>query len=211
MADVGGRVREGKPPKLWSKLGTWFQDTGHRGGGFRWLRRHSADPLKKCSSDRHRMSWNSLDKSQGPSGVRESARVPNLLKQHRCPKEPRKRTECIWLLLARICWRLLFFAGVCCYLPLSIFFCNFFLQTAHKKGPDLQNGCTMTRTWLQDGSLDRFGTSRRALEAASFTFFFRDFSIRHFGSPKRVRSDHKTFSRQKIVCASRHPLRPLEA
>ena len=22
MADVGGRVREGKPPKLWSKLGT---------------------------------------------------------------------------------------------------------------------------------------------------------------------------------------------
>ena len=175
MADVGGRIREGKPPKLWSKFWTWFPDTGHRGGGFRWLRRHSADPLKKCSSDRHRMSWNSLDKSQGPSGGRESARVPNLLKQHRCPKEPRKRTECIWLLLARTCWRLLFFAGVCCYLPLSIFFCNFFLQTAHKKGPDLQNGCTMTRTWLQDGSLDRFGTSRRALEAASFTFFFVTF------------------------------------
>ena len=68
-----------------------------------------------------------------------------------------------------------FFAGVCCYLPLSVFFCNFFFQIAHKKGPDLQNGCTMTRTWLQDGSLDRFGTSRRALEAASFTFFFVTF------------------------------------
>ena len=34
MADVGGRVREGKPPKLWSKLWPWFQDIGHRGGGF---------------------------------------------------------------------------------------------------------------------------------------------------------------------------------
>ena len=34
MANVGGRVREGKPPKLWSKFWTWFQDTGHRGGGF---------------------------------------------------------------------------------------------------------------------------------------------------------------------------------
>ena len=25
MADVGGRVREGKPPKLWSKLGHDFK------------------------------------------------------------------------------------------------------------------------------------------------------------------------------------------
>ena len=72
------------------------------------------------------------------------------------------------LAFAFFCRSLLLFASV-------HFFCNFFLQTAHKKGPDLQNGCTMTRTWLQDGSLDRFGTSRRALEAASFTFFFVTF------------------------------------
>ena len=44
MADVGGRVREGKPPKLWSKLGTWSQDTGHRGGGFKKASPHAADP-----------------------------------------------------------------------------------------------------------------------------------------------------------------------
>ena len=87
-----------------------------------------------------------------------------------------KKTEKTYRVhLAAVGPYLLAFAFFCrsfCYLPLSIFFCNFFLQTAHKKGPDLQNGCTMTRTWLQDGSLDRFGTSRRALEAASFTFFF---------------------------------------
>ena len=35
MYNVGGRVREGKPPKLWSKFWTWSQDTGHRGGGFK--------------------------------------------------------------------------------------------------------------------------------------------------------------------------------
>ena len=43
MYNVGGRVREGKPPKLWSKFWTWFQDTGHRGGGFNRFA-HSAGP-----------------------------------------------------------------------------------------------------------------------------------------------------------------------
>ena len=51
MADVGGRVREGRtlPYELCTNFGHDLKDAGHRGGGFRWLRRHSADPLgDKC-------------------------------------------------------------------------------------------------------------------------------------------------------------------
>ena len=50
--NVDGRRegKGGKPSQLWSNLGLVIQDTGHRGGGFRWLRRHSADPLEKGSS-----------------------------------------------------------------------------------------------------------------------------------------------------------------
>ena len=33
MCGVGGRVREGNPPKLWSNLVQDPRDAGHRGGG----------------------------------------------------------------------------------------------------------------------------------------------------------------------------------
>ena len=153
------------------------------------------------------LEWSSQDVLEQPGQVSGTFWSQGKRKSAKSAKTAQmsKRTEKTYRVhLAAVGPYLLAFAFFCRSLLLFAsvhFFCNFFLQTAHKKGPDLQNGCTMTRTWLQDGSLDRFGTSRRALEAASFTFFFRDFSIRHFGSPKRVGSDHKTFSRQKIVCA----------
>ena len=51
MYGVSGRVREGRtlPYKLCTNFVHGPRDAGHRGGGFRWLRRHSADPLgDKC-------------------------------------------------------------------------------------------------------------------------------------------------------------------
>ena len=98
------------------------------------------------------------------------------------------------LAFAFFCRSLLLFASV-------HFFLQFFPSNCSQKGSRsskrLHNDSNMVARWVL-GSLWDFPKSPWG---SIIHIFFRDFSIRHFGSPKRVGSDHKSFSRQKIVCA----------